>query len=116
MPGVGCVPKLLASAGEGGRDNTYQTFSFAAALGGNIPARGSRKAEGKTLGGDKVKRRSWAGSEFQGALEAGILASVRLCEGRSSGRRISFPMPLSDRDPRAFPAHVLAVEEENGSG
>lgn len=68
------------------------------------------------MGGYKAKPRSRAGSEFQGALETGIVASARLCEGRASGRRLSFPMPLSDRDLRALPAHVLAVEEERGSG
>lgn len=76
------------------------------------------EAHGKPKGrlGDKAKPRSWSDSEFQGALEAGIAGSVRLCEGRASGRRIPFPMPLADRDPREPPAHRLEVEEEKGSG
>ena len=51
----------------------------------------------------------------EGALRTGLVSGLRP-GGAGPGRGCPFPAPRSDRDLRALPAHVLAAEDEEGSG
>lgn len=117
-PGVGNVPRWPAGAGEeGSRDNAAQTFLHGSGGRKHLSLRLAESPEetsGRPEGtGPSLRWRARAG--WPGALE---VPSGRASRQRSSGRRetsglgVCFPAPLSDRDLRARPAHVLAAEEK----
>lgn len=118
-PGVGCVPRLLAGAAQGGGPHSAAQTFLRGGVRRKHPAPRLTESEGR-LGRQRGQARACAGErpgvpgDPGGALTAGLVAACAQAEA-APGRSCPFPVPRSDRDLRALPAHVLAAEDEEGS-